>query len=49
MVNPESPSDRAEEKREKSRDSSMVQKGIAQTKKRILRQLRKEKKIFRKK
>lgn len=49
MINPESPSDRAEEKREQSRDSSMAKKEIARAKKCILRQLRKEKKILKKK
>ncbi len=47
MVNPEIRSDGVEEKKEQSRDSSMVKKGIAKTKRKIIKQFRKEKKIFR--
>lgn len=47
MVDPEIRSDIVEEKKERSRDSSMAKRGIAKTKKKIIKQFRKEKKIFR--
>jgi hypothetical protein len=47
MVNPEIRSDLVEDKKERSRDSSMAKKGIAKAKKKKIKQFRKEKKIFR--